>query len=608
MYAKLLYLIRIFFSYTLVFVFMKPVFMLYNHSEFAASLKDYLEVITHGLPMDLSTAGYLTAFPLLVIFFSTWLKMPHQNYILHIYYSLTAFLLSIILCVDCTLYSFWQFKLDATIFNYINSPKDMIASVSIGFLLLAFLCISILAVGIFLLLHIVHTPKAKKGINQWLTSGLIIFLGGALFLFIRGGVGKSTMNTGVAYYSGTQFLNHAAVNPAFNLIASMTKVNHFDKEYRFYSPGQCAHFFESLKYHTQSIEPEALLNTNRPNVLVIVLEGFASTFIEPLGGVKGATPEFNRLTHEGIFFKQCNANSFRTDRGLVCTLSGYPSFPQISVMKIPEKSRTMPSLATSFAKAGYHTDFLYGGDINFTNMNSYLLSTGYQSALDNTHFPVSVRRTHAWGVTDVIAFDTLYNQVVAHPAGKLWFTTFLSLASHEPWIVPYHRIKNDIRANAMAYTDHCLGQFVNKLKKIPAWRNLLIICIADHGITYPQGLTEADQRRYHIPMLWLGGAVKSPRIINKLCNQTDLPATLLGQLGMDHQKYTFSRDVMSKNYTYPFAMHTFDNGFAFIDSTGYTVQDFNSGRILTDLPHPSQQRLKLGHAILQTTINDFAKR
>ena len=55
-------------------------------------------------------------------------------------------------------------------------------------------------------------------------------------------------------------------------------------------------------------------------------------------------------------------------------------------------------------------------------------------------------------------------------------------------------------------------------------------------------------------------------------------------------------------------MHTFDNGFAFIDSTGYTVQDFNSGRILTDLPHPSQQRLKLGHAILQTTINDFAKR
>lgn len=608
MNSRLLYIIRIFFSYTFVFVFMKPVFMLYNHNEFAANVKDYFEVITHGLPLDLSTAGYLTTFPLLVILFSTWLKIPHQNYILHIYYGITAFLLSIILCVDCALYSFWQFKLDATVFNYINSPKDMLASVSVGFLVLAFLCILILAAAIFLLLHTANKLKMKTRFNQWLTSGLIILLGGIIFLFIRGGIGKSTMNTGVAYYSGTQFLNHAAVNPAFNLLASLTKTTHFDKQYRFYSTNQCAHLFKSLHYHTQSIEPEALLNTNRPNVIVIILEGFAATFIEPLGGVKDATPEFNRLAHEGVFFKQCNANSFRTDRGVVCALSGYPSFPQISVMKIPEKSRTMPSLATSFAQAGYHTDFLYGGDINFTNMKSYLLSTGYQSALGDTHFPVSVRRTHAWGVTDVIAFDTLYNQILAHPSGKPWFTTFLTLASHEPWIVPYHRIENDIRANAMAYTDHCLGQFVEKIKKTPAWKNLLIICIADHGIGYPKGLTEADKRRYHIPMLWLGGAIKCPRIINKLCNQTDLPATLLGQLKLNHQKYSFSRDIMSKNYTYPFSMHTFDNGFAFVDSTGYTVQDFNSGRILTDLPHPSQRRLKLGHAILQTTINDFAKR
>jgi phosphoglycerol transferase MdoB-like AlkP superfamily enzyme len=608
MNAKLLYIIRIYFSYTLVFVFMKPVFMLYNHSEYAANFKDYFEVITHGLPLDLSTAGYLTALPLLITLLSTWLTIPFQNRILQIYYGITALLLSIILCTDCALYSFWQFKLDATVFNYINSPKDMIASVSIGYLLLGLLFVLIFAAAVFWLLHTARIPATKKRCNRWLTSGIIVLLGGVLFLLVRGGVGKSTMNIGVAYYSGTQFLNHAAVNPAFNLLASISKTKHFDKLYRFYHPEECQKLFAQLQYHNQSDDPEALLNTNRPNVIVIILEGFAATFIEPLGGVKDATPEFNKLSHEGIFFTQCNANSFRTDRGVVCALSGYPSFPQMSVMKIPEKSRTMPSLARSFAAAGYHTDFLYGGDINFTNMKSYLLSTGYQTALGDTHFPVSVRRTHAWGVTDVIAFDTLYNRTLAHSKDKPWFTTFLSLASHEPWIVPYNRIKNDIRANGMAYTDHCLGLFIQKLKKTPIWKNLLVICIADHGISYPKGLTEADRRRYRIPMLWLGGAVKTPRIFNKLCNQTDLPATLLGQLGINHRQYTFSRDVMSKNYTYPFAIHTFDNGFAFVDSTGYTVQDFNSKRVLTDLPHPSERRLRLGHAILQTTVNDFAKR
>jgi phosphoglycerol transferase MdoB-like AlkP superfamily enzyme len=160
----------------------------------------------------------------------------------------------------------------------------------------------------------------------------------------------------------------------------------------------------------------------------------------------------------------------------------------------------------------------------------------------------------------------------------------------------------------MAYTDDCLGRFVSRLKKTPAWKNLLIICIADHGIGYPKGLSEADMHRYHIPMLWIGGAVKQPKLFTKLCNQTDLPATLLGQLGINHKNYPFSRDVTSHTYTYPFAILTFDNGFAFIDSTGYTVQDFNSGHILTDKPKPSKQRFNLGHAILQTTINDLGKR
>lgn len=608
MKVRLLFLLRLYIIYIGVFVFMKPIFMLYNHSEYTATGKDYLDVMAHGLPLDLSTAGYLMAFPLALTLLSVWVKIPFRNQILHVYEGLTAFYISLILCADCVLYSFWQFKLDATVFTYISSPKDALASVSVGYLIIGILCQIALTVVIYLLLYFTH-PGTTKAKNRWLSSGTIILFGGVLFLFIRGGVGKSTMNIGASYYSDVQFLNHAAVNPAFNLLSSMLKVENYDKLYHFYpEEKECEQLFASLKYSTKSEGTDSLLLTRRPNILVILMEGFAATFIEPLGGEAGVTPEFNHLSKEGIFFTSCNANSYRTDRGTVCALSGYPSFPQISVMKIPEKSRTLPSIALSLSGIGYHTDFLYGGDINFTNMKSYLLSTGYQTVMGGTHFPSSIRRTHAWGVTDNIAFDTLYNQIQARPTNRPWFTTFLTLASHEPWIVPYHRIKNNIRTNAMAYTDHCLGQFVAKLKKTPAWKNMLIICIADHGIGYPKGLAESDRRRYHIPMLWIGGAVKSPRVVDKICNQTDLPATLLGQLGLEHGKFTFSRDVLSKDYVYPFAMHTFDNGFAFVDSTGYTVQDFNSGKILTDLPTPSKRRYSLGHAILQTTIHDFKER
>ena len=588
---------------------MKPVFLLYNAGEDGSpKIKDYFEVMLHGLPLDLSTAGYLTAFPLLLMLVSCFVWYPFMKCVLRVYYAVTAFLLSVILCVDCALYSFWQFKLDATIFNYIDSPAEALASVSPGFVLLGVLATVALAALFFFVLKQVRLPEFHSDKRAWLSLGPLVLLGGILFVFVRGGLGKSTMNIGSAYYSDCQFYNHAAVNPAFSLLASSLKTKDFSKLYRFYDGQECSRLFAEMKYDTRTVRPDSLLNTSRPNVLIILMEGFGATFIEPLGGEPGVTPCFNRLAGEGVLFSQCYANSFRTDRGTVCAFSGYPAFPGFSIMKMPQKSRTLPSIARTLAGAGYTTDFLYGGDINFTNMNSYLLSTGYQTVRGDTHFPSSVRKTHAWGVTDRIVFDTLYNQIVARKQNTPWFTTFLTLASHEPWVVPYHRIKGNERTNAMAYTDDCLGRFVERLKRTPAWKNLLIVCIADHGITYPAGLTEADKRRYHIPMLWIGGAVKRPRVIEKICNQTDLPATLLGQMGLGHKDFSFSRDVTSSTYTRPSAIHTFDDGFSLIDSTGYTVIDFQSGRALTDLPHPSQQRKAFGQAFLQTAIDDFAKR
>ena len=278
-------------------------------------------------------------------------------------------------------------------------------------------------------------------------------------------------------------------------------------------------------------------------------------------------------------------------------------------MKLPDKSRSLPSLARSLAAAGYTSDFLYGGDINFTNMKSYLMATGYRSATGDTHFPVTLRRTHAWGVTDHIAFDTLYHWTLRRARSQEPFHLgFLSLASHEPWQVPYNRIPDNERANAMAYTDHCIGQYIDRLRRSPAWDNLLVILIADHGITYPDGITEADEHKYRIPMLWLGGAVKEPRRIETLCNQTDLCATLLGQMRLPHHDFRFSRDVMSQTYRYPFAFHTASGVFAFIDSTGVTVNDLTTGRNLTDSPSPSPRRLRLGRAMLQTAADDLAAR
>lgn len=608
MKKRIAYISLYFFTVLLIFILQKPLFMLYNGSiEKEFGFADYMQVMVHGASLDAATAGYLTAFPFLLVLISIWFRKFPLKKILYGYYILAAALISIIFVVDMALYTFWGFKLDASVFLYIDSPKEALASVSVGFILLRVLAILLLiALNCWVLLKI--TPSVLTVTRKRIagTAGMLL-LGGVLFVIIRGGVTESTSNIGQVYFSNEPFLNHSAVNPDFSLLSSMGKSQDFASEFNFFDEEKRAALFDGLYPTTDGDSIIQVLNTKRPNILIILMEGFGGAFVEPLGGLPDVTPHFNRLSKEGIFFTNCYANSFRTDRGTVCTFSGYLGLPTASVMKIPAKSRTLPAIAEGLSKAGYKTDFLYGGDINFTNMKSYLLSTGYQRLTANTDFSLAEQTSNAWGVNDDITFEYLYNQLRNRKEEGPWHTAFLTLSSHEPFEVPYHRLEDKI-PNAFAYTDECLGKFIDRLKQTPAWKDLLVICLPDHGFYYPREGSNAMPRFYHIPLLWLGGAVKQPMQVDKIMNQTDLAATLLGQLGLEHTAFTFSRNVLGSDYKYPFAFYSFNNGFSFRDSTGVTVFDNNSGSILFNEPEADESRLDKGKAILQTVYDDLGNR
>jgi phosphoglycerol transferase MdoB-like AlkP superfamily enzyme len=437
---------------------------------------------------------------------------------------------------------------------------------------------------------------------------MLIFFGGILFLGIRGGVGESTNNIGKVYHSDKQFLNHAAVNPIFSFIYSMGKREDYKDAYTFYTPSDVEARMKMLYPHESAIT-DTLLNTTRPNIITIILEGMGSALIESQGGIKGVTPNFDRLTKEGVIFTNCHANSYRTDRGVLCTLSGYASFPKTSVMKSPVKSRNLPSLASTLAAAGYHNTFLYGGDINFTNMKSYLYSTGYNELIADKDFTMQQQSTHLWGVTDHITFDSLYTLTTTRP-GEPWHITYLTLSSHEPWTVPYNRIPDDEIANSFAYTDSCIGHFVDRLKKSEVWENTLVIMLPDHTLArYPQRVPGDEAEHNRIPILLLGGAVRAAKEITQLCNQSDLSATILAQLALPTEQFEYSRNILSPSYTYPFAYHTFNNGISITDSTGYTLYDLDAQNVSIEEPADATgNRITNAKTILQATYDNFHNR
>jgi phosphoglycerol transferase MdoB-like AlkP superfamily enzyme len=583
----------------LIFIIAKVVFMLYNTTQVFTG-HDIFAVLYNGLSLDFSTSLYIIIVPFLVCTVSIWLGgIKTLRVILRAYYLLIAIVMTLAFVADTSLYEFWLFKLDSTCLQYLETPTEAMASVSMGYIVIRLIVIVI--VSIIVWWAYTHPRWRITLSSHRITESVVALLCiPVIIIGIRGGLGESTTNIGQVYFSQNQFLNHSAVNPVFNFIDSFDKA---DADYSFMSDEECTKLMSDL-YNTQSIDCDTLLNTQNPNIIIILLEGCGGVFTE-IGGRTDITPNLNKLTKEGIYFTKCYGNSWRTDRGTVCALSGYPSFPTMSVMKIPSKSRSLPNIASTLQKErGYKTSYLYGGDINFTNMRSYLISGGFENLTWMKDYSADEQKTAQWGVRDDITFKTLYQ--MATNAEQPFLIGYSTLSSHVPWDVPIHHFDDEV-INSFYYLDQCIGDFINNFRKSKAWKNTLIVMLPDHGIPH-NGIDESSSLMNHIPMIWVGGAVKEPRQIDKVCNQTDLPATLLGQLGISHDEFSFSRDVLSSTYTRPFATHTFDDGFSMVDSTSFVCYDFVSNKVIAEEGRKNEQLLTLGKAILQAASKDFNNR
>ena len=608
MLTRIRYIVRFFAISLVLFLLQKPLFMLYcGVGSHGVSGLDFGRVLFHALPLDLATSAYLTIIPFVALIISCFFSRFPLRKVLTFYFILVGLLMSLVFCGDAALYPFWGYKMDASVLFYLQSPKDAVASVSAGFLVLGIAIVLLLAAviaGCYWIFTPQTLPPTKGNLSNRLGQfGLWILLAFGIFAAMRGGLGKSTANVGMAYFSNNQFLNHSAVNPMFSLFYSMSKQEDFGSQYRYLPDDECSEWMDELfPQHDESDTTLTVFNTQRPNVLLVILEGFGAAFVEELGGMHDVAPNLERLSREGIFFTQCYAGSFRTDRGTVCLLSGFPGLPSTSVMKIPSKSRNLPSISEKLASEGYRTTFLYGGDANFTNMKSYLLSMGFQNIISDVDFTLAERSSNEWGANDEITFRRLLDMIQSESRNP-WFTTLLTLSSHEPFEVPYHRLQDPI-PNAFAYTDSCLGNFIDHLKATPQWDNLLIICIPDHGFFYPKDGLNHGPLHHRIPMLWLGGAVKRPMRVETLMNQTDMAATLLAQLGIDHSAFPFSRNVLSSSYSAPWAFYTFIDGFGFIDASGQTLFDNVSRKsIFESTPDGADLRAQKGKAYLQELYN-----
>lgn len=588
----------------------KVVFMAGNPGVYAGlGIGELASALVHGLTMDLSIAAYITALPALLCCCA--LAVGSRGLIDRImlcYYAVVSVLVSLIIVADTGLYSYWHFKLDATpLFYFATSPAAALASAEWWMYAVAVVVWAVLAVLFFTIyrMAVVVWPGEITASRGWrLVRNLAVGLVATALLFIpiRGSVTVSTMNLSRAYFSPDLRLNHAAVNPVFSLMESLRGQRDFASQFRYFTPERNAELFAELSPSAPCDSVTPLLRSARPDIYLIILESFSSHLFPSLGGEPVAV-KLDSVAATGLLYDNFYANSFRTDRGLVAVLSGYPAQPTTSIMKYVAKAESLPSIAGSLkAGAGYEPAYYYGGDANFTNMKAYLVNSGFGRIVSDADFPIA-KKMSKWGAHDAEVFARAAQDIAPYNRARPRFSVIQTSSSHEPFEVPYDAGSRltDKRAVAFAYADSCAADFINRLRTTADWANTLVVLVPDHYGAYPE-LSDPVER-HRVPLIMTGGALARSGRDHTPGSQTDIAATLLSALGLDHSDFTFSRNLSA-----PCVPHS---GFfadpevaGFITEGDTAVLNLTTGHTTAG----TTQSTDYAKSILQTLYDDLSHR
>ncbi|MCR9065279.1 MAG: sulfatase-like hydrolase/transferase [Cytophagales bacterium] len=531
------------------------------------TLETLAGVFWNGIRMDLSMAGYLSILPFLWVGFSNFIKKSVFEGSLFSYTLILVFILTLIVVVDLEVYNVWDYRLDATPLNYLSSPREAIASVrSSPFIRLILSYILLLIVASYFVYRII----AKK-INNWKHIKkmpfipVVILFTAALIIPIRGGFGIAPMNQSTVYFSDSNFANISAVNASWNFFSSLVNKT-YDKvnPYTYLPKDEIASSMAQL--YKEEGTPIKIMNADKPNVLIVIWESFTEKVIDKKINGKEVTPYFNRLKKEGVYFSNAYASGDRTDKGLIAVLSGYPAQPTQSIIKEPSKTQKLPILTKDFQALDYRTEFYYGGETEFANIKSYLFTADYEQITDLNTLSDDLFLTK-WGVHDEIVFDRFLkdHQVIRN---KPFFSTLLTISSHEPFDVPLDSTvfagsdEESLYMNSLYYTDREFGKFIDSARTQPWWNNTVVIVVGDHGHRLPETGNKADN--FRIPMLWTGGAVKSRNTIEDIVSQLDIAKSLSEIMGIPSKQYEWGRNLFRTKRN-NWAFFSFNDGFGYIN-------------------------------------------
>lgn len=603
--------IKLIVFWLLFFAMQQVWFLLVYFSDYTGTASSWATSFIVALPMAISATMYLLLIPALTLIVGLFIN--HEQRILRTIHWETMTL--VVVCAflgaaDMGLYKVWGTKINAKALGYMSFPREVFPTMfAMQNFLLFLILLAQIVFGWWLLkkLHIQLNPNTQK---WYLKTPLALVLLASCIIGIRGGLQKIPINRNWVFQSEQPILNYAALNGFWNTADLLFHpLEKQENPYLFMDPEKAQSFIKCVNNKGEANLTLPILSTSKPNVVILFLESWASDVVGCLGGEGGVTPGFDKLAKQGMLFTQFYASGYRTEQGYLATLSATSALPVGSVIQSFGKFDKLPNLYRTFNELGYQTSFYSGGRLYFDNIEAYLRAAGVKTMKGENDWTIHKRTV--WGAYDEETFAMHLNEMRNMP--QPFFTSMASMTTHE-WFdaqVPQifsgdADIVNDHYRNTMHYADSCLAAYMKAAQAEPWYQNTLFIIMADHSCMFPKKRNNFDQERHHIPLLLMGGALKESwkgTIIDRIGSQTDIAATLLGQIGQPSADFPYSKDLF--RYANPtFAYYAFDNGFGLITDSATVIYDHNRKQTITPTSQNNGQLELLGKALLQVQYQE----
>jgi phosphoglycerol transferase MdoB-like AlkP superfamily enzyme len=579
------------------------------------SIDEVLLSFWYALPLDISTASYLLVFPFIILFIQAIFKTRWLNYLNIVYTTIVLLVYLLITTSEIGIYEEWKTKLHYKAINYISHPAEIYNSsdTSVFFILIS---IFITQFALFFLIYKRFIFEKSGDIEVKWINGIILYVSIPILLFIgiRGGISEIPITQSASYFSKHNFINLASVNSGYSLLISTIENYRFkdSNPYGFYHPEKAKQRVQKLHY-VENDTTIKILNTERPNIVILILESWSADLIVSLGGKEGITPQFRSLEKEGVLFTNFYASGNRSEQAMSAIFGGFPATPITAITHNLDKITRLPSLTKVLEENGYSTAYYFGGELMYGGIKSYITVNGFNTIKEIHDFSNKLPRGKL-GIHDEYIFTEQLNDLKDQK--QPFLSSVFTLSTHSPYDQPMEDVifwgadKNQNGyLNSAYYTDKCLGDYFKESKMQSWYDSTLFIIVADHSHNTYNNWPVFTKEYRKIPMLFYGNVIKDEykgTKINRISSQTDIAATLLSQLNINSNDFFWSRNILNPSLP-EFAYFETGDGVGWVSHYGYfvynnTIDDFQVKQIE---PQMADSIVMDGKSYLQELFQQF---